>query len=177
MTAMPDLLANAFDQIQAEVDGAFDAFLPVPQDTRARLVEAMRYAAIGGGKRVRPLLLVATLAMTALGFWSIGNELAGRLGEDPQEIVIDEVAGQWIALLVPSFGFWHAGLDSWNFPYPGWVAAFVFFRLFDIWKPWIIGRADARGDAAGVMLDDLLAGVFAAVAVMITAGIAHGFLM
>ena len=60
MTAMPDLLANAFDQIQTEVDGAFDAFLPVPQDTRARLVEAMRYAAIGGGKRVRPLLVCAT---------------------------------------------------------------------------------------------------------------------
>ena len=60
MTAMPDLLANAFDQIQDEVDGAFDAFLPVPQDTRARLVEAMRYAAIGGGKRVRPLLVCAT---------------------------------------------------------------------------------------------------------------------
>ena len=60
MTAMPDLLANAFDQIQNEVDGAFDAFLPVPQDTRARLVEAMRYAAIGGGKRVRPLLVCAT---------------------------------------------------------------------------------------------------------------------
>ena len=60
MTAMPDLLANAFDQIQAEVDGAFDAFLPVPQDTRARLLEAMRYAAIGGGKRVRPLLVCAT---------------------------------------------------------------------------------------------------------------------
>ena len=60
MTAMPDLLVNAFDQIQTEVDGAFDAFLPVPQDTRARLVEAMRYAAIGGGKRVRPLLVCAT---------------------------------------------------------------------------------------------------------------------
>ena len=60
MTAMPDLLAEAFDQIQSEVDGAFDAFLPVPQDTRARLVEAMRYAAIGGGKRVRPLLVCAT---------------------------------------------------------------------------------------------------------------------
>ncbi|MXO95445.1 polyprenyl synthetase family protein [Erythrobacter aquimaris] len=57
---MPDLLADAFERIQSEVDGAFDAFLPVPQDTRARLVEAMRYAAIGGGKRVRPLLVCAT---------------------------------------------------------------------------------------------------------------------
>ena len=58
--AMPDLLGEAFERIQQEVDSAFDAFLPVPDDTRARLVEAMRYAAIGGGKRVRPLLLVAT---------------------------------------------------------------------------------------------------------------------
>ncbi|MBQ95211.1 MAG: farnesyl-diphosphate synthase [Actinobacteria bacterium] len=57
---MPDLLGEAFERIQQEVDSAFDAFLPVPEDTRARLVEAMRYAAIGGGKRVRPLLLVAT---------------------------------------------------------------------------------------------------------------------
>ncbi len=41
----------------------FDALLPVPRDTRAQLVEAMRYAAIGGGKRVRPLLVVATADM------------------------------------------------------------------------------------------------------------------
>lgn len=58
--AMPDLLGEAFERIQQEVDSAFDAFLPVPDDTRARLIEAMRYATIGGGKRVRPLLLVAT---------------------------------------------------------------------------------------------------------------------
>lgn len=55
-----DLLAPAFARIQAEIDSAFDAFLPVPQDSRAKLVEAMRHAAIGGGKRVRPLLLTAT---------------------------------------------------------------------------------------------------------------------
>ena len=60
MSGMPDLLAEAFKQVQAEVDGAFDAFLPVSQDTGARLVEAMRYSVIGGGKRVRPLLVCAT---------------------------------------------------------------------------------------------------------------------
>ena len=60
MTAMPDVLAEALEQVQREVDGAFDAFLPVPGDTRARLVEAMRYSVIGGGKRVRPLLVCAT---------------------------------------------------------------------------------------------------------------------
>ena len=54
------LLQDGLKRVQAEIDSVFDAFLPVPQDTRARLVEAMRYASIGGGKRVRPLLLVST---------------------------------------------------------------------------------------------------------------------
>jgi phosphatidylglycerophosphatase A len=51
------------------------------------------------------------------------------------------------------------------------------FRLFDIWKPWIIGWADRRGDPLGVMLDDVIAGVFAAIGVVILAGLAHGLLM
>lgn len=58
--AADDPLAPAFARVQAEIDSAFDAFLPVPYDSRATLVEAMRHAAIGGGKRVRPLLLTAT---------------------------------------------------------------------------------------------------------------------
>jgi len=124
-----------------------------------------------------PLLAMATIAATGWGFWAVERELRDRPGEDPSEIVIDEVAGQWIALLAPSFGFWMMGLDNWNFPYPGWVGAFLLFRLIDIWKPWLVGRADARHDAAGVMIDDLWAGLFAGVVTMVLAGIAHGFLM
>lgn len=120
-----------------------------------------------------PLLAVATVIVTALGFWACRRELADRPGEDPSEIVIDEVAGQWVALLFPSFGFWYIGMDSSNFPYPGWVAAFLLFRLFDIWKPWLVGQADARHDAAGVMIDDLWAGVFAGVCTMALAALAH----
>lgn len=55
-----NLLPDALARIQREVDVAFEQFLPVPDDSRSRLVEAMRYAAIGGGKRVRPLLTAAT---------------------------------------------------------------------------------------------------------------------
>lgn len=124
-----------------------------------------------------PMLLIATIAVTAAGFWAIGRELAERPGDDPGEIVIDEVAGQWLALCFPSCGFWLMGLGNWHFPYPGWVGAFVFFRIFDIWKPWLVGRADRRGDARGVMLDDLWAGLFAGIATMLVAAIAHGFLM
>ena len=56
-------LKMALATIRTDIDAAFDELLPVPDDTRAPLVEAMRHAAIGGGKRVRPLLLVATATM------------------------------------------------------------------------------------------------------------------
>ncbi len=123
-----------------------------------------------------PVLALATVAVTLAGFWACRAQLAGKAGADPSEFVIDEVAGQWIALLFPAVAFWWRGWEGFM-PYPGWVAAFVFFRLFDIWKPWLVGRADARGDADGVMIDDLWAGVFAGVAVVVSAGAAHGIFL
>lgn len=121
-----------------------------------------------------PGLALATIAALVAGFAAC-KAVCGP-GQDPSWVVIDEVAGQWIALLFPSFAFWMRDFDGWM-PYPGWLAAFVFFRLFDIWKPWLVGRADARGDAAGVMLDDVWAGVFAGLGVVVAAGVAHGVLM
>lgn len=70
-----DRLASALRRIQRDVDSTFDSFLPVPADTRAQLVEAMRYAAIGGGKRVRPLLTVATAQL-----YGVERERAVRAG-------------------------------------------------------------------------------------------------
>mgnify|MGYP002780448326 FL=1 len=70
-----DLLAESLKQVQAEIDSVFDAMLPVPQDTSARLIEAMRYAAIGGGKRVRPLLVVSTA-----GLFGVNRDCALRAG-------------------------------------------------------------------------------------------------
>lgn len=70
-----DGLAGALKRVQGEIDSVFDAFLPVPEDTSARLVEAMRYAAIGGGKRVRPLLVVSTAEM-----YGVDRDAALRAG-------------------------------------------------------------------------------------------------
>lgn len=68
-----------------------------------------------------PLLLVATLLVTALGFWVVRRYTAGMEDPDRSEIVIDEVAGQWLALCFPSFGFWYMGLPADSFPIPaGW---------------------------------------------------------
>lgn len=120
-----------------------------------------------------PTFAALTLLVTGLGFWACKAELADRPGEDPSEIVIDEVAGQWLALLLPSAAFYFGpGSDGW-LPWPAPLGAFLFFRLFDIWKPWLVGRADRRGDAAGVMIDDLWAGLFAALAVLASGAAYH----
>ena len=127
----------------------------------------------GGG----PWLLVAMIvAAVLLAFWAIPRAAAPSGVEDPPEVVIDEVAGQWIALLPVVFGAWSNGV-AYGALWPGWVAAFLLFRLFDVWKPGPVGWADRRPGASGVLLDDLVAGLLAALGVALLAGLAHGVLM
>jgi farnesyl diphosphate synthase len=68
------LLEPALDQVRIEIDAFLSDALPVPSDGRARLYEAMRYAALGGGKRLRPLLVVA-----ACGLFHVARERALRV--------------------------------------------------------------------------------------------------
>lgn len=98
-------------------------------------------------------LAVATgaIVLAVLGWWAVCRELERETDPDPGWIVIDEAAGMWVAL---------AGLPG--FTWPGVLAAFALFRLFDIAKPGPVGWADRQGGATGVMLDDLLAGAIAA---------------
>jgi phosphatidylglycerophosphatase A len=123
-----------------------------------------------------PLLAAATLAAYCLGYWATHVETHETDDLDPHHIVIDEVVGMWIALMPLSFGLWHAGAPPGLFPWPGWVAGFLLFRLFDIWKPWPVSWADRRKGPTGVMLDDVLAGAMAAALVTLMAAIAHGWL-
>jgi phosphatidylglycerophosphatase A len=121
-----------------------------------------------------PALAVATAAAFLAGTWAVERMIAGAADKDPSEIVIDEVVGMWIALWPLSAGLWLGGADPWVFPWPGWVGAFLLFRLLDVWKPGPVGWADRQGGAMGVMLDDVIAGAIAAVIVTIAAGVAHG---
>jgi len=123
-----------------------------------------------------PLFGAATIIVFFVGWWATAAATRGQSNHDPSEIVIDEVAGQWIALWPLSAGLWFAGAAPWLFPYPGWVGAFLLFRLFDIWKPGPVGWADGMNTPLGVMLDDVIAGVFAAIIVSIAAAVAHGAL-
>jgi len=123
-----------------------------------------------------PFLLLGVIAAFLKGWWATSKMTEGSDDHDPSEIVIDEVVGQWIALLPLSYAAWSNDIPV-HVMWPGWIAAFALFRLFDIWKPWIIGWADRRGDALGVMLDDVIAGVFAAIGVMALAAFSHGVLV
>ena len=117
-------------------------------------------------------LLIGIVGAFASGVWATALETRGKADADPSEIVIDEVAGQWLAFLPVSIGAAHVGAHLPSL-WPGFVFAFLFFRLFDIWKPGPIGWADRRKDALGVMFDDILAGLAAAICVVIAAFIYH----
>lgn len=118
---------------------------------------------------------VCFVLVTVAGFWAVPRYLQDTGGKDPSEVVIDEVAGQLLALSFTVIPLWRHGIADLAFgAWPGWVAPFLLFRLFDIWKPWLVGRADRRPDAAGVMLDDLWAGLFAGLCSVALAGIYHG---
>ena len=124
-----------------------------------------------------PALAVATALAFVLGTWATDRMTRDGENKDPSEIVIDEVVGMWIALWPLSAGLWLGGADPWVFPWPGWVGGFLLFRLFDVWKPGPVGWADRQPNAAGVMLDDVVAGLFAAIGVALAAAISHGMLM
>jgi phosphatidylglycerophosphatase A len=98
-------------------------------------------------------LFLLSLLITVIAIKEI-NIYEKEIGtHDNSEIVIDELAGMWIAM---SIGGVLAGDILLGF------IAFIFFRIFDIWKPSIIGRIDRDvGGGMGVMGDDVVAGVFA----------------
>ena len=117
--------------------------------------------------------LFALLSISAFGWWATSVYLKQIKTKDPSEVVIDELVGQWIAVLpivISAFYFKLEPFDLW----PGWISSFLFFRLFDILKPSLIGWADEKNGALGVMLDDIFAGIAAAICTITLAVLYHG---
>ncbi|WP_375690644.1 phosphatidylglycerophosphatase A [Pseudooceanicola sp. LIPI14-2-Ac024] len=142
--------------------------MPGTWGSLAALPAAWVLHAIGGAW----LVLIAIPVVFFAGLWATREEVAATGIHDPSHVVIDEVAGQWIALLPVLFGADRMGADVLAL-WPGWIAAFVAFRAFDILKPGPVGWADRRDDEMGVMLDDVIAGVMAAVVVVALAALFH----
>ena len=109
-------------------------------------------------------LFFCTFIIFCYSFIAINNSIATFDTNDPQEIVIDEFVGQMLALLaIPIY--------ETLYPLPKiyyCVAAFLLFRLFDIWKPFPISYVDNNTTGAlGIMLDDILAGSFTIITLLI----------
>lgn len=94
------------------------------------------------------LLPIAALLATLAGLWAIRE---ARVEGDPHWVVIDEFAGQWLGI---------CGLAQATAP--GFIAAFLIFRVLDVTKPGPIGWADQQTGAPGIMADDLIAGAITA---------------
>jgi phosphatidylglycerophosphatase A len=120
-------------------------------------------------------LALGTALVFLLGWWATAQETRGLADPDLSEIVIDEVAGMWLALWPVSFGAMMMGAQV-TALWPGWVVAFLAFRGFDIWKPGPVGLADQMHTPLGVMLDDIIAGALAAMVVAVAAVFAHGMM-
>jgi phosphatidylglycerophosphatase A len=100
------------------------------------------------------LLLTGALLVPAVWAASVVSQRVGQ--KDPHIVVVDEVLGQWLTL---------AGASTLN--WKSWLAAFVLFRLFDIWKPPPARQLEALPGGIGIVADDLMAGLYGALAIFL----------
>jgi len=117
--------------------------------------------------------IVALLSVCVFGWWGTSEYLKQTKTEDPAEVVIDELIGLWIAVLPLTWAVFNYNLSSLDL-WPGWISSFFFFRIFDIYKPSLIGWADKKKGALGVILDDIFAGIAAAICTSMLAAFYHG---
>lgn len=122
---------------------------PVAPGTAGSVVALLIGAVLMQGP---PWLLPLCVGVAAVAGYLVIPRAVTDPRSDPGWVVIDEVTGQWIALL---------GLSSVSFI--GLAAAFVGFRILDIWKPGPVGWADRQSGAFGIMTDDIIAGTSVAV--------------
>ncbi len=105
-----------------------------------------------------PSYLLITAAFFVLGIWISAEAIKIFHRDDPSEVVWDEVVGFLITMIAAPSGW------QWL------VMGFVLFRIFDIWKPWPVSLADQKlHGGLGIMLDDVIAGVYALLVLQIIA--------
>ena len=101
-------------------------------------------------------LAIATAAAFLIGWWAAARVTSTTRASDPGWVVIDEIAGQWLVLLAVPQRFWL------------YVAAFIAFRVFDIWKPFPASWCDRNVKGGfGIMLDDVAAAIYALLLIVI----------
>ena len=132
-------------------------YLPKAPGTWGSLLGVLLALAASFSGAFLPLLLGLVLLVSLVGVWAAGRAAMDLGTKDPQIVVVDEVSGQLISYL-------GLALTSASFA-PNWqylLAGFILFRVFDIWKPFPARRAESLPGGLGIMADDWLAGLYAA---------------
>ncbi|MFL6351619.1 MAG: phosphatidylglycerophosphatase A [Bryobacteraceae bacterium] len=114
----------------------------------AIIIALLLHSYAGAG---RLTLLIATLLLLAPAIWASTQTARLLSKKDPSIVVIDEVLGQWVTLLGATALRWKS-----------FCAAFLLFRLFDIWKPWPLRQFEKLPEGVGIVADDLAAGIYGA---------------
>lgn len=127
----------------------YSPFAPGTAGSAAALAIAIVLHEYAGFSWWHFLLMAAVLFGPAVRAASITAEAVAR--KDPSIVVVDEVIGQWVSL---------AGVQRLN--WKSYLAAFILFRLFDIWKPPPVRQLEALPGGLGINADDVMAGVYAA---------------
>ncbi len=112
-------------------------------------------------------LVIGIVLVAILGVPACGAYARASLIYDPSDCVLDEVAGQWLALLPVAI---IARDDHWL----AYVTAFFAFRLFDIWKPWPVWWVERLPGGTGIMADDVFAGAYAGL--LVFGGLSAGWI-
>lgn len=151
-----------FDKFLAT--GFFSGYSPFASGTMGAIVATIMWI-IGSCFTELNTLYIITLwccVLFTLGSIQPINRLEKVWGEDPSRVVVDEMVGVWICLLaVPQ--------DAELFSSRYWIfvcMALALFRLFDIWKPLGVRKMESIGGGWGVMMDDILAGLYGGIVMM-----------
>jgi phosphatidylglycerophosphatase A len=114
----------------------------------AILIAAVIHFSAGAGRITLAVLIGALLAPSV---WAATRAARLVKATDPGIVVVDEVLGQWVTLLGASALNWKT-----------YLAGFLLFRIFDIWKPWPVRDFEKLPEGAGIICDDIAAGIYGA---------------
>jgi phosphatidylglycerophosphatase A len=138
--------------------------VPVAPGTAGSIAAIVIAWALNRYLGVLPLAIAGLGVILAVpGIWAAGVTAKALGNKDPQTVVVDEVVGQWITLAGATSLTWTTATSSggtlnWKI----WLLALALFRLFDVWKPPPVRQLERLPGGLGIVADDAMAGVYAA---------------
>jgi phosphatidylglycerophosphatase A len=149
----PDIKVNFFNQIVSS--GLFTGYAPIASGTFGSLFAALFFFIPGF---INLYILIPAIALFFLLGIFTSQQMVKRYGDDPSVVVIDEIVGMWITMLIS--GFFYNGLIV-------LVIGFFMFRFFDIVKLFPASYFDKLKNGFGIMLDDVIAGIYGGIATVL----------